>query len=95
MENFDYTKPTGNYVTDMTRVRNLEHNGMWEDALVIRKLYNQKEDIDAIRMIIEANEKGDRFRELTKDANEKWQKREINNSQFHQILTEAHNSVYN
>lgn len=44
--------------------------------------------------IADAVEKGDRYRELVGDAYERWESREINNSQLYEIQCKAHKEVY-
>jgi len=46
------------------------------------------------KTIAEAIDLGDRYRELVADAHERWESREINNSQLYEIQCEAHRKVY-
>ena len=46
------------------------------------------------KTIADAIDLGDRYRELVADAHERWESREINNSQLHEIQCGAHRKVY-
>lgn len=91
MEKFVYT---GVDTTDYNRARALESAGNWEEARKAWLMLNRKSDVQAVEMIIEANRKGDAYRELTKGVVEDWEKRKINNSEMHTLLSEAHKKVY-
>lgn len=83
-----------NYLNNCIRARKFELDGKWHEARQLRKALGQKSDVEAIDMIIDATNKGDEFRRLIAGVYERWEKREINNSELNQILTEAHNKVY-
>ena len=84
------------YIHEVTSLnaRRLERASRWEEAREMRKLLGHTDDVKAIDMIIEAIEKGDRYRELTKLANEDFQRRILNISQFSEITRQAHIEVY-
>ena len=76
------------------QARRMENQGNWVGALGMWKKVNRKSDIEAVEMIIEANRKGDRYRELTAGVVEDWEKRKLNNRELHEKLEAAHNRVY-
>ena len=53
-----------------------------------------RENSAACKTIAEAVDLGNRYRELVGDAHQRWENREINNSQLYQIQCEAHKQVY-
>jgi hypothetical protein len=74
--------------------RKLEREGKWEEALVIWKRLNEQDHIKAVEYIIDSNERGNRYRELTKGVIQDYESHKINNRELHDLLTAAHNKVY-
>ena len=74
--------------------KKFERAGNWEAARKIWQYAGRKEDVAAIDMILEATRLGDDYRRLTEGLVESWERREINNAQLHQKLTEAWDKVY-
>ena len=76
------------------RARELEHTSRWEEAMKTWKLLGEHEHAAACKTIKDAIDLGDRYRELVGDAHQRWENREINNSQLYEIQCEAHRRVY-
>jgi hypothetical protein len=74
--------------------RKAEQVSNWSQAEYFWMLANRPEDAKACKTIREAIELGDRYRELVGDAHQRWENREINNSQLYEIQCEAHRRVY-
>jgi hypothetical protein len=82
---------------DYSYVRKLEFESKWEEALKFWKLYDYTEDkinVKAVELIIEANRKGDEFRRLMAPYREKLENHLINIYQYNEELNKAHKEVY-
>jgi len=86
-----------NYFVNYSIVHRLEAESKWEEALAFWKLYDYTENrinVQAVEMIIEAKRLGDRFRELTAPFREKLENHFINIYQYNDELNKAHKIVY-
>ena len=92
MENKVYI--SDNDLNNMIRARKFEHESKWDEARRLRVFLGQYDHVKTIDLIVESNRKGDEYRSLIEGVIEKYENREINNSQLHEILTEAWNKVY-
>jgi len=82
------------YLSLEIQARKLEEQSQWYEASRKWRLCGNIADAKACEMIDNAIKKGDRFRELTKQANIDLEERKINLSQHSEILREAHKRVY-
>ena len=82
------------YSTNCVLARKAEMEGRWEDARKLHLALGHTEDVKAIDMIILSTSLGDSFRRRTTGLYERWENREINNGELHQMLNEAHKEVY-
>lgn len=77
------------------RARSFEDAGKWYEARRIYANYGCKEDVAAIDLIIQAREKGDRFRALLKqkeEAREEFIKENVQSD--YDLEREAYQEVY-
>lgn len=82
------------YLSLEDQARRLEKQSKWYETSQKWNLCGRKLDADACLMLDSAIEKGNRFRELTKQAYIDLEERKINLSQHSEILREAHKRVY-
>lgn len=77
------------------RVRRLEDAGKWYEARKIYANYGCKDDVAAIDLILQAREKGDRFRALLKqkeEAREEFIKDNVKSD--YELEREAYQEIY-
>ena len=82
---------------DYSYVRKLEFESRWEEALKFWKLYDYTENkinVKAVEMIVEANRKGNEYRRLIAPHSERFEKRQLNIYQYNEELNKAHKTVY-
>ena len=82
------------FLNNYFRAKTFEKAGEWEKARQLWKHEGRMEDVAAIDMILEATRLGDEYRSLVAPYYEQLEKREINNSQFHELTAAAHIQVY-
>ena len=82
-----------NYLNNCIRARKFEQEGKWQEARDLRNALGHKSDVEAIDLIIESTRIGDEYRSLVKDAYKKHERRELNNNELHEILTNSWNEV--
>ncbi len=87
--------PNNTNLDKMLQARKFENEGNWKDARVLRSQLNQTLDVQAIDLIIVANDRGNRYRELVEGIEKDWENRKINDSELYQKLKEAHSKIYN
>lgn len=77
--------------------RNAEKQGKWWEAIRLWKCFGGDYGMtqaSVCQTIAEAIDKGDEYRALLGDSYQRWESREINNSQLYEVQCEAHKKVY-
>lgn len=87
--------PNNTNLDKMLQARKFENEGNWKDARVLRSQLNQTLDVQAIDLIMLANDRATRYRESIEGLEKDWENRKINNTEFYQRLREAHAKIYN
>lgn len=83
-----------NPMMQCTAIRGMEQLGEWETASIYWRKLGMIQDVEACDMIVQATNKGNRYRELTQGIYERYEYHEINNVELHALLSEAHKKVY-